>query len=577
MLNLEVQNFAEFLARTVSKPFTGQEIIPGRVGGIWHSVMIEDPKSFNRLIAEQDQTTTSVVTSLTDYFFEYDVINRQWKPRIASPQIIVNEANSTMQVIITLRDDLYWSYYNSDRKIKVTSDDVIFWYDEIKGDREMQSSGYYGQFITMPDGSVERITVSKIDDLRVVFNFPQIMAEPLLMLNMDFGPRFIYEPAKRSGGAEAVRNLFNVSVDPRTIPSMGEWFIVEYTPGQRLVFKRNPNFWRKDINGVSIPYLEERIVRIIPDENTRLLLFQRGEIESYTPRPEDLDRLVNRGDGSFTVFNSEGSLSANFWTFNQNPVNSHTPQYEWFTQKEFRQAMSCLLNRDRINFQVYRGLAQPKLSIFPEPNPFYNPSIKLQYLFDVERALSLLSSIGINRDSSGTMRDSKGRHIEFDLTIRSESSMMQDIAVIIMDELSKVGIKLNIRVLTFQLQVQQLFETFDWDSVLVGLSGSGIFPSQGSNTWRSSGNLHMWHPNQESPATYWEARIDYLYNKGLFTLDQKEAQEIWDEFQSILLEQNPLIYLMRPRNFWALNNRWDFSNVFFDNMRGADTEFVFLK
>ena len=87
----------------------------------------------------------------------------------------------------------------------------------------------------------------------------------------------------------------------------------------------------------------------------------------------------------------------------------------------------------------------------------------------------------------------------------------------------------------------------------------------------------MWHPNQSSPATYWEARIDYLYNEGLFTLDQKKAKEIWDEFQSILLEQCPLIYLMRPRSFWAINNRWDLTNVYFDNLSGAQIDYIFLR
>jgi len=576
--DFNAEGLQELLAKTVSKPWQGEAFLPGKIGGTWRSVINEDPKSFNILIAEQDSATNAVVGRMLDYLLDYDVVKREWVGNAAaSTQVIVDEENGTMKVIYTLRDNLYWSYYDSDKKIKVTSDDIVFWYNEIYGDPACQSSGYYGQFLTMPDGTEAHIDIEKIDDLRFAFHFPRIIAEPLFSTNIDFGPRHLYEPAKLQGGVDGLRNIFSVAVDPKTIPSMGQWFLVEYTPGQRLVYKRNPDYWRKDSNGNSIPYIEENIIRIIPEENTQMLLFRNGETESYGLRPEDLDGLVNRNDGNYTVFNSDGSLTASFWTFNQNPVNKRKPQYEWFIQKEFRQAMSCLLNRDRINAQVYRGLAQPKLSVFPEPNPFYNPSITLRYLYDSERALELLSSIGMNRDRRGIMRDSKNRRIEFDLNIRSESSMQQDTASIIRDELSKIGIKVNIRVLDFQKQVEQLFTTFDWDSMLMGLSGNNVFPTQGSNVWPSSGNLHMWHPNQQTPATEWEARLDYLYNEGQFTIDPHKAQEIWDEFQSILLEQSPMIYLMRSRGFWALNNRWDFTNVYYDNRNGAETNFIYLK
>jgi len=575
--SLTAEGVSEILAKTVSKPWRGEEFIPGSYGGTWFSVMNEDPKSFNLLVAEQDSITSLVVGNMHDYLMDYDVSAREWKGRAAEAKIVVDEKNDAMQVIYTLKDDLYWSYYGSSRKIKVTSDDVIFWYNEIEGDPAFQSSGYYGQFLYMPDGSEVHVDIKKIDDRSFSFHFPRIVAEPVLMTNMDFGPRFIYEPAKKQGGPEGVRNLFNISSDPKTIPSMGEWFLIEYTPSQRLVYKRNPDYWKKDANGRPLPYVEEMIVRIIPEENTQLLLFKNDQIESYRLRPEDIDGLINKGDGSYTVFNSEGSLSAAFWTFNQNPANKNKSQYEWFIQKEFRQAMSCLLNRDRLNFQVYRGLGEPKLNIFPEPNPYYNPSIKLKYLYDANQAEKLLSSIGIKKDSGGVMRDNKDRAIEFDLIIRSESSVYQDTASIIRDELSKMGIKVNIRVVDFQKQVEQLFNTFDWDSTLIALSGSNIFPSQGSNTWPSSGNLHLWNPNQVTPATEWEARIDYLYNEGKFTIDAAKAQDIWDEFQSILLEQCPMIHLMRSMGFWALNNRWDFSNVYFDNMSGVETSHVFLR
>jgi peptide/nickel transport system substrate-binding protein len=429
----------------------------------------------------------------------------------------------------------------------------------------------------MPDGSEAHIDIEKIDDRRFVFHFPRIVAEPLLTTNRSIAPRGGYEEAKKARGAQGVLDIFNVETDPKTIPSMGKWFLTEYTAGQRMVYKRNPSYWDRDENGLSIPFFEEAINRIIPDENTQLLLFKEGNTDLYTPRPEDLDELVNAANPGYTLFNAEGSLGASMWFFNQNPHIKDKPQYEWFTKKEFRQAMSCLLNRDRIIAQVYRGLAEPKLNFFPEPNRYYNPDIRLQYLYDQERALKLLESIGIKRDSAGTLRDDKNRAIEFDITIRSESSINTDIASIIMDELSKAGIKLNIRTVDFQKMVDQVFNTYEWESMIMGLSGSSIFPTQGVNVWPSTGNLHMWYPLQKTPATDWEARIDYLHNEGAYTIDEEKAKAIWDEYQEIILEQCPVIYLVRPRSFAALRDRWDLSNVYFDNINGFESTHVFLK
>jgi peptide/nickel transport system substrate-binding protein len=572
-----VLGLEEVLAQTVTRPWRGEEFVPGKTGGTWNNRTTEDPKTFNIHVAERDSASNAIVGSMLEYLVDYDRTAREWKPRCASAEILTDEAAGTLRVIYTLRDDLYWSFYGSDRKVKVTSDDIVFWYNEIDGDPAFQASGYYGQFLTLEDGTDAHIDIERIDDRRFAFHFPRIVAEPLLATNMTIAPRMGYEEAKKSGGVEGVLKLYSVETDPKTIPSVGEWFLTEYTPGQRLVFKRNSDHWEKDVNGVSVPYPEEQIVQIIPDTNTEKLLFQQGKMESYGVRPEDLDEILKGAGAAYTVFNAEGTLSSPFWTFNQNPVNAAEPWYEWFTQKEFRQAMSCLLNRDRIAVQVYRGLADPKYDIFPEPNPFYNPAVTLEYRYDPARALELLASIGMERDSAGTMRDRKGRAVEFDLAFQTDATAYTDTASIIMDELSKVGIKVNIRVMEFQKLIQQLTETCEWASAFVRLSGSQIFPSQGSNVWPTGGNLHFWYPYQETPATDWEARVDYLYNEGSYTIDPEKAKAYWDEFQRIILEQCPLIYLMRQRSFFALQNRWDQRNVYYDNLSGLQTSHVFLK
>ena len=572
---ISAEGLQELLAKTRSKPWRGEEFVPGSLGAAWNSSMTRDPKSFNHLIAERDAETAAIMRSLTDYLIDYDVVRREWKPRCASPEIIIHEHNQTLDVIFTLRENLYWSYYGSDEKIPVTSGDVVFWYNEIEGDQNFQSSAYNGQFLTMEDGSEARITIEQIDERRFRFHFPRIVADPLLSTNRDFGPRHVYEPAKAANGVQGVLDLFSVASDPKRIPSMGEWYLVEYVPGQRLVFRRNPHYWRTDSAGLSVPFIEENIVQILPDQNTQYLVFKQGKLEAYTARPEDLNELVNRENPFYTVFNAEGSVGAGLWSFNQNPKNSDAPHYQWFTKKEFRQAMSCLLNRSRINAQVYRGLSEPKLDFFPEPNPFFNPDIVLEYRYDPDRALELLKSAGFTRDNRGVMRDENGRRVEFDLSFPADVTITADTASIIADELAKAGIKVNLRATDSQKLVEQLSFSYDWQSIMIGL-GANMFPTQGSNVWPSTGNLHLWHPLQEKPHTEWEARIDYLYNEGSYTINREKAGIIWDEYQRLILEQCPVIYLMRFRSFWALQNRWDFSNVYYDNLNGAETSHIFL-
>jgi len=575
LYDFEAAGAAEILALARYQPFPGYDaVLPGRMGGTWNASSISEPRTFNFLVGGGDATTNDINLMTLDFLANYCPITREWVPRSAAERFwyVIND-DGTMDVFYTLRDNLYWSYFQNTRpRVRVTSADAVFWHNNIVGDVRMAAPGYSAQLVQMPDGSMVQRTAHIVDERTFFIRIPRVVANPIFTTNFAFGPRHHFEPAYQRGGVDEVRSIFNLGEDPRLMPSMGAYFITEYSPGHRVVLTRNPDFW----DGSRF-FPEQHIIHIVPDQTTQFLLFQQGQLELYAMRAEDVDVLV-RNQVDWTVYHNDGLQgSGRLWSFNQNPQNRGEPWYDWFTQTAFRQAMSSMTNRDRINLQVHRGMSQSMLWWFPPANQFYNPNLRLEFTYNPARALQLLESIGMRRDSAGIMRDDQGRQVRFDLAFPAGVTVWEDLSSVLIDELSQIGIVVDSRPTEFQALVEQLMTSFDWQTLLIGITGGPTFPTQGTNVWLSNGNLHLWHPFQEEgTATGWEARKDYLFRAGMFEPRYEYARPLWDEFQEIMLYQQPLVWLDRPILFRGLNNRWDQRNFFFDNTSHTHrSEFVF--
>ena len=130
-----------------------------------------------------------------------------------------------------------------------------------------------------------------------------------------------------------------------------------------------------------------------------------------------------------------------------------------------------------------------------------------------------------------------------------------DAAAIIRSDLERAGMKVNLQLVEFNTLVAKLTSTCDWDAVILGLTG-GIDPHFGQNVWRSSGQLHMWHPRQQAPATAWEKRIDDIFTAGVKEFDEGKRKSLYDEYQKIVVEELPVIYTALGARLVAVKNRF---------------------
>jgi peptide/nickel transport system substrate-binding protein len=232
---------------------------------------------------------------------------------------------------------------------------------------------------------------------------------------------------------------------------------------------------------------------------------------------------------------------------------------KWFRNTKFRQAVSFAIDREAIVRSALGGHGAPRYGFTsPQNTKWFNPDI-MKYPYDPAKARALLAEIGIKDRGDGTLADAEGNPIAFVMNTNAGNDRRQKSAVIIQEDLKRLGIQLIFQPLEFNLLIDKFTVSFDYDCILLGWSGGPPDPAYEMNVLKSSGFSHEWFPRQKVPSTEWEARIDYLMDAQLRTLDQAERKKYFDEVQAILAEQMPMIPTVSMQAFSAV--RSDIGNV----------------
>ena len=79
--------------------------------------------------------------------------------------------------------------------------------------------------------------------------------------------------------AGTLAEQWGVTTPPDSIVGLGPFVLSSYLPGQRLVFARNPHYWRQDAQGRPLPYLDRLTLEIVPDQNAEMLRLESGQID----------------------------------------------------------------------------------------------------------------------------------------------------------------------------------------------------------------------------------------------------------------------------------------------------------
>lgn len=275
----------------------------------------------------------------------------------------------------------------------------------------------------------------------------------------------------------------------------------------------------------------------------------------------------------FKIYNGGIDTSTTFISFNLNKAKNSKNQplvdpikSRWFNTKEFRQAVAYAIDRETMKTNVFRGLGELQYSFVYPTSPFYlSPKEGLKvYNYNPEKAKQLLLGAGFKYNSQNQLLDAEGNPVKFTLLTNSERKVRGDMAVQIKRDLGKIGIQVDLRILSFNAYLAKLKNTQDWECYLGGFAGGGIEPHSASNIWTISGTSHAFNQGPK-PGTSdlvgwetsdWEREIDRLYLQGVQELDEEKRKAIYAEYQRIAAEQLPFIHLVERLNLQAVRDRF---------------------
>jgi peptide/nickel transport system substrate-binding protein len=495
----------------------GSNRLLAQTGGELRFCLRSEPKTLNPLLAADDASET--VRYLTGgVLVRVNRLTQELEPELATSWKVTNGGKT---ITFQLRDGLRFS-----DGTPFSADDVAYTMQQLM-DPALHSPT--GDAFRSSEGKVETQVLPKG---RVRITFPA----PIAGLDRLFDQVAI----------------MSAKSPQKELAVLGPYFVGENKAGSYLILKRNPNYGEKDPSGRPLPYIESVRLDVQQNRDIEMLRLTRGEIHFINSLDAEYFDKVVAQDPSM-AHDAGASLDSEEMWFNQ-VASSPLPSYKkaWFTSTNFRRAISESINREDIARIVFRGHARPAVGPVSPANKFWF-NAKLQARpFDQKSALQRLAQDGFHLQD-GVLRDRDGHAVEFSVITNAGNKYRERMATMIQQDLSGIGIKLNVVTLDFPSLIERITHTFDYEACLLGLVNDELDPNAQMTVWLSSADSHQWNPSQKTPATAWEAEIDKLMRAQASTLDPKKRKADFDKVQEIAWQQEPFIYLVNKNALSAVS------------------------
>jgi peptide/nickel transport system substrate-binding protein len=493
-----------------------------RYGGTAVVAISADPQSLNPLLMATTQTGTLQAAFLSLRLVDYDH-DLEYVPQLAARWDTVRVSPDTLQLTFHLRRDVRWH-----DGVPTTAEDVKFTYERM---RDPKVAFAFAEPLALWSPVVE-----VVDSFTVRFRL-RAHAEFL-----DYWTGNVIVPAHLLGDVPP-EQLQNHAFWTRPVGN-GPFRFVRYLPNRELVFEANPDF-PAALGGR--PYLDRVVVRVVPDDNTRLVELLRGTLD-VAPLRAAQTRRAAAGPGVRLSVTQRKTSGLIIW-------NTRLPL---FHDARVRRALGMAIDREALvqaflagHGDVGRFTATPWHWQFDASDP------ETLLPHDLETAGRLLDEAGWRlRDGSGVRTDEHGNALRFTLKAPHANQTYTDVLPAVQAQLRRVGADVR-------AQFVEMYTLWDQLDGEVGPDGERRRDFEAAlvewTEWGRLDNTFILHSSSrnamQGAAGYADDRADRFIEALAVTVERDAARPLWRDYQRFMVQESPLTVLFYPRGIAGMRTR----------------------
>ncbi|GLR18624.1 peptide-binding protein [Portibacter lacus] len=348
--------------------------------------------------------------------------------------------------------------------------------------------------------------------------------------------------------SEFAKTFNSVKYSKEIVSGSGPYKLKAWEIDQYIALERKENYWgdkypeRKALENNP----KEVIFRIISDENAAVTLLKDGSLDLMVVKSATIFENLKNSSNFDSLFTLATPELARFYYIG---LNNRKPE---LADKDVRRALAHLIDVDLIINNLENGYATRQLGTIMPNSEYYNRSLS-EIDFDIKKANAILDNEGWKDTNGNGVRDKiiDGQLVELEVEyVASQSPLGQKVGLLFQDNAKQAGVDVKM-IIKEGRKFNEAMYALDFEAS-ASAAGYSLAPYDPYQRWHSDNS----DPKEGNFAGYVNERNDELIELIRTAEDLAERTAAYKEFQQLMYDEQPVIFLYSPTQKFVLNKKF---------------------